>query len=303
MYSRFLKVFFIVLLAVQVAGPVSASTEEIKLEHAGLTLNANLESAQDKWQDGTVFLITHGTLAHNGMEIIATLQSLLAEQGLTSLAPTLSLGLDDRHGMYDCAVPHTHKHTDALDEIGVWLDWLKKQGVKKVILVGHSRGGNQTAWFAAERLDPVVKGVLLVAPMTSSEAYARADYQKRFDTDLGPVLKRAEDLVKAGKGSEWMEKTGFIYCPDAKVQAQAFVSYHAPEARLDTPTLLPRIKVPVLVIAGTDDEVVPDVAEKTTPQADDKRIRLEVIDGADHYFRDLYADELVEHARAFIESL
>lgn len=301
MQSRLLKLVLATFLAVVAAGPAAA--EEIKLEHAGLTLNANLSPAQDKWQDGTVFLITHGTLAHNGMEIIATLQGLLAEQGITSLAPTLSLGLDDRHGMYDCTVAHAHKHTDALDEIGVWLGWLKQQGVKKVVLVGHSRGGNQTAWFAAERMDPAVEGVLLIAPMTWSDAYGQSDYQKRFNTDLGPVLKRAEDMVKAGKGSEWLEKTGFIYCTDAKVQAQAFVSYHAPEARLDTPGLLGKIEVPVLVIAGTADDVVPDVAEKFEPIADGTRVRLEAIDGADHFFRDLYADEVVEYAKAFAETL
>lgn len=161
MQSRLLKFMFATFLFITAIG--SANADEIKLEHAGLTLNANLSPAQDDWQSGTVFLITHGTLAHNGMEIIATLQGLLADQGITSLAPTLSLGLDDRHGMYDCAVPHTHKHTDALDEIGVWLGWLKQQGVKQVVLVGHSRGGNQTAWFAAERMDPAVKGVLLIA--------------------------------------------------------------------------------------------------------------------------------------------
>lgn len=301
MQSRWLKFVFASVLSFLAAG--HAGAEEIQLEHAGLTLNANLSPAQDAWQDGTVLLITHGTLAHNGMEIVTTLQGLLAEQGITSLAPTLSLDLDDRHGMYDCAVPHTHKHTDALDEIGVWLDWLKTQGAKNVVLVGHSRGGDQTAWFAAERLDPVIKGVLLVAPMTWSETYAQADYRKRFNTDLGPVLKRAENLVNAGKGSAWMEKTGFIYCPDAKVQAQAFVSYHAPEPRLDTPTLLSRIKVPVLIFAGTEDEVVPDIAEKATPQTDGERVRLVVIDGADHFFRDLYVDELVEHAKTFSEGL
>lgn len=301
MQSRWLKLVFASALALLAAG--HAGAEEIKVDHAGLTLNANLSPAQDTWQGGTVFLITHGTLAHNGMEIITTLQGLLAEQGITSLAPTLSLGLDDRHGMYDCAVPHTHKHTDALDEIGVWLDWLKTQGVKNVVLVGHSRGGNQTAWFAAERMDPVVNGVLLIAPATWSEAYALSDYQKRFKTELGPVLKRAEDLVKAGKGSVWMEKTGFIYCPDAKVQAQAFVSYHAPELRLDTPGLLGKIDVPVLIIAGTEDDVVPDVADKIEPVADGTRVRLEVIDGADHFFRDLYADEIVEYAKAFADAL
>jgi pimeloyl-ACP methyl ester carboxylesterase len=301
MKNRWVILIFAAFIVGLTAVPAVAG--EVKLEHAGLTLNANLKTGGDKWQDAPVLLITHGTLAHSGMEIITTLQDLFAEQGVTSLAINLSLGLDDRHGMYDCAVPHTHRHTDALDEIGAWLAWLKAQGVKQVVLTGHSRGGDQTAWFAAERPDPVVKGVLLIAPMTWSEAYARADYQKRFNTELTPVLKRAEALVAAGKGDAWMEKTGFIYCPDAKVQAQAFVSYHASDERFDTPTLLPRVKVPVLVIAGTDDEVVPDVAEKVGPLVDDKHIRLDVVDGADHYFRDLYADELVEQAKTFIDAL
>lgn len=301
MQSRSLRFLSMLFLAASAAFPVSA--EEIKLEHAGLTVNANLEAAQENWQSGTVVLLTHGTLAHNGLEIITTLQGLLTEQGVSSLALNLSLGLDDRHGMYDCAVPHTHRHTDALDEIGTWLGWLKAQGVQRVVLVGHSRGGNQTAWFAAERLNPVVKGVVLIAPATWSERYAVDDYKKRFDTDLAPVLERAEKLVAAGKGSEWLEGTGFVYCPGAKVQAQAFVSYHAPEPRLDAPGLLGSIEVPVLVVAGTLDDVVPDVAEKVEPHADGERVRLVVIDGADHFFRDLNADELVEHAKAFIDSL
>lgn len=33
------------------------------------------------------------------------------------------------------------------------------------------------------------------------------------------------------------------------------------------------------------------------------KIRLQVIDGADRYFRDRYADDMVEHAKVFIESL
>jgi pimeloyl-ACP methyl ester carboxylesterase len=251
MHSRVLKFVFVVFLFVQPAPTVVA--EEIKLEHAGLMLNANLVAAQDDWQDGTVVLITHGTLAHNGMEIISTLQSLLAEQGLTSIAPNLSLGLNDRRSAYDCEVPHRHRHTDALDEIGAWVDWLKTKGVKDLMLLGHSRGGNQAAWFALERLEPVVKGVVLVAPLTWSEAYATSDYKKRFATELDPVLKRAEALAAAGKGDEWMEDTGFIYCPKTKVQAQSFLSYHAPEPRLDTPSLLDDVKVPVLVIAGTED--------------------------------------------------
>lgn len=301
MYRGFWKLMFAAILFIHAAPTIAA--EEIKLEHAGLTINANLVAAQDDWQDGTVVLLTHGTTGHYGMEIIATLQSLLAEQGLTSIAPNLSLGLDDRHGAYDCAVPHRHRHTDALDEISIWVDWLKTKGVTDLVLLGHSRGGNQTAWFAAERPDPVVTGVVLVAPPTWSEADAKIAYKKRFATELDPVLKRAEKLVADGKGDEWMEDTDFLYCPEARVQAQSFLSYHAPEPRMDTPSLLGNVKVPVLVIAGTEDEVVPDVAEKFEPYADGKRVRLEVIDGADHFFRDLHADELVEFVKTFVDEL
>lgn len=284
-----------------VAGATQAET--VTLTREDLTLNANLEAAQENWKDGPVLLITHGTLGHGRMEIIATLQALFAEQGISSLAPTLSLGLDDRQGMYDCAAPHAHKHTDALDEIGLWRDWLKVQGVQDIVLVGHSRGGNQTAWFAAERPEPAVRGVVLIAPATWSGVATEADYRKRYGTDLASVLTQAQKRVEADQGGAWMEKTGFLYCADAKVQAQSFVSYYTPDRRLDTPSLLADIDVPVLVFAGSADDVVPDVAEKVGPLADGTRIRLQVIDGADHFFRDLYADEVVEATRAFIEAL
>ena len=89
---------------------------------------------EGSWPQGPVLLMTHGTLAHNKMEIMATLQTLFAERGLSSLAISLSLGLDDRTGMYDCATPHRHRHADALGEIGAWLRWLKEQGAEPVSL-------------------------------------------------------------------------------------------------------------------------------------------------------------------------
>ena len=63
--------------------------EEVELEYQGLTLNGNLEQAEDNWPQGPVLLMTHGTLAHNQMEIMATLQTLFAERGLSSLAISL----------------------------------------------------------------------------------------------------------------------------------------------------------------------------------------------------------------------
>ncbi len=281
--------------------PFALQAEEIKLDHQGLKVSANLEAASDNWKQGTVVLMTHGTLAHNRMEIMATLQELLKEREITTLAINLSLGLSDRTGMYDCAVPHTHKHTDALDEIGLWLGWLKKQGVTSVVLLGHSRGGNQTAWFAAERDDAAINKVVLIAPQVWDAEKNSKGYQKSYNKPLAPLLTGAQRLVDAGKGETQLTPVDFIYCPDSSASAEAFVAYYTPDPRMDTPTLLKQIAKPVQVFAGSEDKVVAGLIEKME-SIDKQNVSFEVIDGADHFFLDLYAEELADMAQEFIEA-
>jgi pimeloyl-ACP methyl ester carboxylesterase len=290
---------FSILILISFLPAQAVYAEEIKLQLENLTLNANLEKAED-WPTGPTVLITHGTLSHNKSEIMTALQELFLENGVSSLSINLGLGLDDRLGPYDCSIPHIHKHEDAVDEIDTWLGWLKKRGVTQVILLGHSRGGNQTAWYAAEHDDPVVKKVILVATQTWSPEYAARNYEKNYGQPLAPVLKEAESLVSAGQPKSAMENTDFIYCKDTTASAEAMVSYYAPDPRKDTPFLLPKIKKPVLVFAGTEDQVVKGLDEKLAPVADAGDIELEVMDGADHSFRDLYAEDLVERAIEFI---
>lgn len=81
-----------------------ANAKEVTLPYKGLTLNANLELATGKKITEDVILITHGGLGHYGMEVITYLQKLLKDRGYNTLAINLSLGLNHRHGMYDCAV-------------------------------------------------------------------------------------------------------------------------------------------------------------------------------------------------------
>ncbi|MGE4561721.1 MAG: hypothetical protein AAEC10_02185, partial [Rhodospirillales bacterium] len=79
-----LKLHLLILIcAIYTPFPLlSATAEEIKLEYAGRTLNANFVLADGKGLSDGVILITHGTLAHNRMELIATLQTVIAERGL-----------------------------------------------------------------------------------------------------------------------------------------------------------------------------------------------------------------------------
>ena len=280
-------------LMLALAVHASAPAEEVTIEHQGITLNARLARAPS-WPRGPVILMIHGTFAHNQMEIMATIQELLTDAELSSLAINLSLSIDDRHGTLACETPHAHRDSDALDEIGLWLDWLKARGAERVVLLGHSRSGNQIARFVAERDAPQVEAVVLIAPSVWDADQAANRYQESFGVPLSMRLEEARELVAAGKPGAWLEQTGFIYCAGAKVTAATFLDYYAPDKRRDTPSVLPAIHKPVIVFAGSEDKVNPALEAKAAAVADGEQVKLFVIDGADHFFRDLYAEDLVE---------
>ena len=275
----------------------------VDISYKGLKLNGNMELADGKKLSDGIILMTHGTLAHGRMEIMSSLQEMFKERGISTLSITLGLGISDRQGMYDCKVPHHHKHTDAMDEIGVWLQWLKKQGAKKVTLFGHSRGGNQTAWFASERDDAVVNAVILAAPMTWSKDKWAAGYKKQYGKNLSDLYAKAQGLVKKGKGKELMPHTDFVYCKDTSVDAESFVDYYMVDSRFDTPSLLKKIPKPVLVFAGSEDKIVVGLGDKVKPYVDGKHIQLNTIDGAGHFFRDLNSEDMADAIVDYLEQL
>lgn len=277
-----------------------ASAKEIKQKYNGLTVNAKLVMADGKTLKDDVVLFTHGTLTRNDRETYANIQDLLAENGISSLAMNLSLGLNDRHGEYDCATPHTHKHTDAPKEIGFWLDWLKSQGAKKVTLMGHSRGGNQTAWFGVENNNPMIEKMILIAPQTWDHGYMATEYKKRYGQDLSKLFKKANKLVKSGQGDTMMKNIGFIYCENTQATAEAFVDYYQDNSNMDTPTLLTKVKKPTLVVIGSADNVVADLPKKMESVNNDL-VQTYTVEDSDHFFLDLFGEELVEASVEFIQ--
>lgn len=291
MYKTLLNTTALLLLTSQ---PLFA--QEVTTKHENLTLNAQMQFAEgSSFADGVV-LITHGTLAHNKMELIETLQLLLSDSGLNSLAINLSLGINDRHGMYDCQVPHKHKHTDAINEIGAWTNWLKNQGAQNLVLMGHSRGGNQTAWFATNN-PTQIKAQVLLAPATWTDEGEKNNYQQRYSQSLTNILSQVE---KANKDT-WLKDTNFIYCANSQVKAGAFLNYYQADERFNTPFLLNDIKIPTLVISASEDKTVSDLP-KMLSQVSNSQVEHRIIEGADHYFRDLYADEVIELVVEFLEN-
>jgi len=277
-----------------------AIADDVKQSYQGKTLNANVVYANGKSYGDNVVLLLHGTLTHNGRSTYADLQNNLAKEGVSSLSMNLSLGLNDRRGEYDCATPHTHKHTDAIAEVGVWMDWLKKQGVKKVSVMGHSRGGNQIAWYVSKKDNDAINKVILLAPATGEQQSGK-EYQDKYGKPLNSVLKNAKEMVKAGKGKELMKETDFIYCEKTQVTAEAFVDYYEVKPKFDTPTVLKSIKKPTLVIVGSEDTVVPELPKRLETIKGQKNVTITTIDGGDHFFVDLANEDVATSVSKFLK--
>jgi hypothetical protein len=300
MLHRCIKSLFAVLCIAVLSGPAQA--EEISLEVEGLTVLGNLETAPGKSlkSDGAVLLV-HDTLAHNRMEILSALQELLREQGLNTLSITLSLGLNERRGLFNCGVEQDHRNEDAAVEIGVWIEWLKSQGASQIVLAGHGRGGNQVAVYAAKAPDETVKRLVLIAPTADSPATLEQQFSFKFRQPLQPILAQAQKYVEEGHPSALLVDVPFLSCQTAKVTAAAFVNYYGPNQNLYTPSLLPHIAMPIMVAVGDLDplssEIIPAV--EGIPATD--RIKLEIIPGADNFFQDLAAEDLAAKIGAFLK--
>ena len=298
MTGKFLKT---ALLLLATSMPSSLAADPVQNTIGDTTLTAELVLAEGKTFADGIALITHGTLAHSKMDIVQALQDNLQNAGHSSLAINLSLGNPDREFMYDCKVPHNHRFHDAMVEIESWVTWLKTKGTSSVTVVGHSRGGNQTAWYAAQKPDDIDTKVVLIAPATWIKTRQSEGYEARYKVPLATVLKKARNLSQNGQGDSFMSSTGFLYCPEAKVTADTFLSYYIPDMRFNTPDLLPKISKPTLVVAGSDDKVVRDLGTQMQDRSFGDHVKLEIVDGAGHFYRDLYGEDLSDLVIEFLE--
>jgi pimeloyl-ACP methyl ester carboxylesterase len=177
---------------------------------------------------------------------------------------------------------------DAVKDIAGFVEYAKSAGYKQIAIVGISLGGPRMAQYMAERGDPAVKAVALVASIPSPYL----EYQIRnSDADrkrLDDTLARCRQLVKEGKE---LEPIGFEnWFPDGRhfmVTAQAMLGFFgAPED--GAPSSISygaQIKVPALVLHGDKDELsLPPNAQKIYDALTASSQRdLVWVEGASHY--------------------
>ena len=261
----------------------AAPAEEVTVDHHGLLLNGNLRLAASQRMADEIILMLHGTLGHKDMEIMSTLQSIFAEYGRNTLAINLGLNVNDRQGFYPCDDRHTHRNDDAGDELQTWLSWLASRRTGEIVLLGHSRGARQIARFIVAN-DPPVRAAILIAPPVESDS-------------PGSVQ---ESALPSAQGNKWLDDVPFLHCDNATVSGESYLSYYDLPADERTIALLEKISVPVLVLSGSDDRVVAGL-EGRMANIGNNLVRHRQIEDADHFFRDLYAYDLVDLAVEFLD--
>ncbi|MGB5568055.1 MAG: alpha/beta hydrolase [Sedimenticolaceae bacterium] len=301
------KMFFhrVLRVVIVLAGFMTtvASAEEVQIRHAGKTLNANLEVADGKTLSDGVIVIVHALMQHYDTEIIRGLQDRFKDAGRNSLAMTLSMGIDDRRGSFECTTPLRFLFQDAVDEGLAWLAWLKTQGGGPVVMLGHSSGANQALKLTVEHYDPQISALVLLSPMTMGIERQRDAYKMRYREDLDKVTAQAKALIAQGKADQLM-RVDALTCPQAEVTPATLLDFYGGEPLYADPTThLSRVAVPMFIIAGSADERQPNVAAFLERYVDNRMVFLYTVESAGHFFRDLNLDEVAEEAIAFLDRL
>ncbi len=287
------------LLAALLLAAAPAGAEEVTISHQGRSLVGNLEAPEfGKPEDG-VLLMVHDTMGDKASPMIVTQQKLLAAQGITTLAINLSLGLDGRRAPLTCDQPQRHLQSDADEELVAWRAWIKERGSAWVAFWGHGRGANQVARYSIDKRPEEMRGFVLVAPMTWRRGQDQI-YEARFGEDLGKTLRQARGLVRDDKGDQ-MLTAGFLTCPKAQVSAAAFSDYYSPNARFSTLDLLPKLKAPALVVAGTKDEQEPTLVREMY-KMEGGQYTFVPAEGVGHEFLGEDAERLAEITARFLRN-
>ena len=111
-------------------------------------------------------------------------------------------------------------------------------------------------------------------------------------------------MIEDGEGDTLLDVPAFLYCRPARVTAAAFHDYYAADPQQDVLKLMAEIATPTLLVLAGDDKVVPTLAAAVSEAQKDKwrgrRVSVVTIDGADHFFRDLFGEDLADHVAAFV---
>ena len=286
----FLLVFLSIIFSD--AHPADSKLIRIKSDDNHI-LHGNLyEHAEKK----SVFLIVHGTRAFNEMEIIKKISQSIHDEGYDVLSINLSYGVSARNSNFlSCDIEHRHNEHSSVGEIIKWYEYLLSLKYHEINFLGHSRGAFNITQAASLIENKLIK-LYLLAPVIDTYAGTSEYYRTIHNLPYDDVINSDEEFMI----SDRYPPINFLFCENAKVSASTFRSYldfsrtkHKYPFTFDILELLEDIDSQVIIFSGTEDEILLD-NYKILTNIDKPNISHHIIEGGDHFFRDIYLDDVID---------
>ena len=249
---------------------------------------ANADYRQGEAGKPAVFIL-HGFMSTYNLNVVQNIANELSSNGYTTLAPTLSLNVNNRHSGASCEAVHTHTMEGDVEEIRWWLQWLESKGHRQVVVIGHSTGSLQLAITLANNPPTNVTKAILTAP-----AYLKG---KPFPlTEEKADLKIANDLK--AKNNNKLHKYHMSYCKGNFVSPyNVYLSYKA-WSRHRLVETVKKVKVPHVIIMGEEDHRFGPLLTKMLKSTNS---RILTVKGANHFFSSPYEFDFLDTVTAAIK--
>lgn len=194
---------------------------------------------------------------------------------------------------------------EARFDLAAAIDHLDRRGVSKIVLAGHSMGSVWTSIYQADRHDPRVKAMVHFAPTHDTQPLFK---RKPFYAEMQHA---AEQAIAAGRGS--YGDTGlaqdeapplFETATGRPQTARALLSWWGDNPQNSNSLLFADLDVPILMLGGRLDPVVPDgrMEQLKALAANSPRVDFIWYETGDHYFTDLW-DEAVFETISWLKEL
>ena len=288
-------IFFCVVFLLSFSPQLAVSNNHLISikSHNGLVLNADLKSNS---QSDTIFILVHGTRGYKDMEIIKSLSQKIYDYGYSSLSINLSYDIDNRASEFlSCDRVHTHNEHTSIDEIVSWYRYLENQDYKNIYFIGHSRGAFNVIQAMAIINNKNIKAYLL-APVIDTYLGTKNYYDQEHNLPYETLINNKDEFII----SDRYPSINFLFCENARVSSSTFRSYLDLSKNqtlypftFSIVDLLKDTNSMVTIFSGTDDEILLDSYKKLN-QINQPNISHIIIDEADHFFRDIYLDDVID---------
>lgn len=238
-------------------------------------------------RDKPVVLLVHGFLQTRNFPTVASLADGLHDAGYSVLLPTLSLNIPARGQSLACEAIHRHSLDNDVDEIARWVLWLKSQGHRSIVLLGHSFGSLQLLAYLSDHPDPAVKAYIGTSLI---EAQIGASDRRDLTAQLEDRINRKQrDLVYQS----------LSFCRKYTTTPEEMLSY----VRWDQARTLAALKqapVPTLLIMGDSDSVLGHNWLKALQHI---KARMVIVKGANHFMDGEHEFDLLQQTLEFLSTL